>query len=158
MELLPRQVSAAAVSGTMVSVATTATLMLLAKAAGKAAVQPTNATSHWLHGETAGGVERMDVPHTLVGYATHHASAIFWALIFEAWLTSRPPRRPARLLAEASIMTAIAATVDYGITPKRLTPGWEEVLPKRSILGTFAVMAVALAAGSMLGQRLRNSH
>jgi hypothetical protein len=46
----------------------------------------------------------------------------------------------------------IAALVDYGITPKRFTPGWEELLSKRSIGVTYAAMALGLTAGVMLTQ------
>ena len=52
-------------------------------------------------------------------------------------------------------MSAIAAVVDYGVTPKRLTPGWEEVLSKRSIGMTYAAMALGLATGAMLTQEWR---
>ena len=95
------------------------------------------------------------MPHTLVGYGTHHASAVFWALPFEAWLAGQPPRTPLAMLRDATIMSAIAATVDYGIVPKRLTPGWEDVLSKRSIVATYGVLALGLAAGALLTQRLR---
>src|SRR5687768_16459966 len=102
-------------------------------AEGKGSLQPTNSTSHWLHGERAGAVWRADSGHTLVGYATHHPSAIF----FERWLAARPPRSPLLLLRAASLVAAIAAAVAYGLVPKRLTPGWEHVLSKRSILATY---------------------
>jgi len=49
-------------------------------------------------------------------------------------------------------MSTIAAIIDYGITPKRFTPGWEEVLSKRSIGLTYVAMALGLAAGAMLTQ------
>jgi hypothetical protein len=52
-------------------------------------------------------------------------------------------------------MSAIAAAVDYGITPKRAAPGWEEVLSKRSIGITYAVMALGLAAGALLAREWR---
>ena len=145
----------AAVSGTVVSLATTAVLALLARAEGKDALQPTNSTSHWLHGGQAGAFRQADVAHTLIGYGTHHASACFWAFPFEAWLASRPPRTPLLMLRDASVIAAIAAAVDYGIVPKRLTPGWETVLSKRSIAGVFVAMAVGLAAGGMINQELR---
>jgi hypothetical protein len=47
-------------------------------------------------------------------------------------------------------MSTIAALVDYGITPKRFTPGWEEMLSKRSMGLTYAAMALGLTAGAML--------
>lgn len=146
--------SSALVSGTIASLATTAVLAALAKAERKRAVQPTNATSHWLHGDRAAKVKKLDAKHTLVGYGTHHASAVFWALPFEAWRTSQPPRTPLLMLRDASVMAAIAAAIDYGAVPKRLTPGWEEVLSKRSITATYAVLALALAAGGLINQTL----
>lgn len=144
----------AAISGTVVSLATTAVLALLARNEGKGILQPTNSTSHWLHGEQAGSVRHGDVAHTLVGYGTHHASSVLWALFFESWLASRPPRPPLVMVRDALGTAAIAAAVDYGLVPRRLTPGWEAVLSKRSIAATFLVMAAGLAAGGMLSQEL----
>jgi hypothetical protein len=155
LRLTPTVVRSALLTGTVASLATTAALTLLAKAEGKRSVQPTNSTSHWLHGESAGHVRRVDAAHTAVGYLTHHASAIFWALLFEAWLADRPPRSPGHMLANAAGMASIAAAIDYGVTPKRLTPGWEAVLPKRSIVATFGVLALGLAAGALASQNLR---
>jgi hypothetical protein len=149
----PMQIGLSAlISGTAAGLSSAAALALLAKAEGKGALQPTHATSHWLHGEKAGRRKTADVSHTLIGYGTHHASALFWALPFQAWLAARPPRTPAKLLRDALVMSAIAAAVDYGATPKRLTPGWELVLSKRSILAAYGALALGLAAGAMLAQ------
>lgn len=146
----------ALVTGTVASVVSTGALALLATAEGKGPLQPTNATSHWLHGDEAARHRRPDAAHTLVGYGTHHASAVFWALPFEIWLASRPPRSTGGLLRDACAMAAIAAAVDYGITPKRLTPGWELVLSRRSLWATFGAMALGLAAGAALSRTLRS--
>jgi hypothetical protein len=89
----------AAVSGTVASVVMAATLAALARREGKGAAQPLNATSHWLHGEGASTLRHADVTHTALGYATHHASAWLWALLFERWLGERPPRAPPRCCA-----------------------------------------------------------
>jgi len=140
----------ALVTGTAASVASTAALALLARAEGKSAVQPTNATSHWLHDDSAASYREPDAAHTLIGYTTHHASAVFWAMPFEAWLASQPPRTTAELLRNACIMSAIAAVIDYGATPKRLTPGWELVLSKRSMVATYGAVALGLAAGALV--------
>ena len=147
----------ALLTGTVDSIATTRTLAFLARGEGKKAVQPTNSTSHWIHGEGAADVEDFDVAHTAIGYGTHHASAIFWAIPFEAWLATQPPRTPRQLLRDAALMSAIAATVDYTITPKRLTPGWEEVLSKRSIAATFGSMAIGLAVGAIVTEHVRRA-
>lgn len=142
----------ALVTGTTVSIASTAALALLARAEGKSAVQPTNATSHWLHGDSAALHRELDAAHTLLGYATHHASALFWAVPFEAWLAARPPRTTAGLLHHACAMSAIAAVVDYGATPKRLTPGWELVLSKRSMVTIYGAIAIGFTAGSLVAR------
>jgi hypothetical protein len=142
----------ALVTGTVTSVVSTAALALLAKAEGQGTLQPTNATSHWLHGDEAARHDEFDVAHTLLGYATHHASAIFWAVPFEAWLAVRPPSTPADLLRNACAMSAIAAAVDYGVTPKRLTPGWELVVSKNSMVATYGAMALGLAAGALVAR------
>lgn len=148
----------ATLSGSVASVVTTAALAALARAEGRGALQPTNSTSHWLHGESAGRVRSMDAAHTLTGYATHHASAVFWALPFEYWLQRRPPRTGGELLLDAAAMSAIAAAVDYGLAPKRFTPGWEDVLPTRSLVATYGALALGLAAGALVTQRIRESN
>jgi hypothetical protein len=84
--------AAALISGTAASLSMTAALALLAKKEGKGALQPINSTSHWLHGEQASSVRSLDVSHTGLGFGTHHVSALFWALIFESWLATRPGR------------------------------------------------------------------
>jgi general stress protein 26 len=48
----------------------------------------------------------------------------------ERWLARQPQHTPLLILRDAAAMSAIAAAVDYGITPKRATPGWEEVLSR----------------------------
>ena len=142
----------ALVTGTAASVVSTAALALLARGEGKSVFQPTNATSHWLHGDSAALHREPDAAHTLIGYATHHASALFWAVPFEVWLAARPPRTSAGLLRDACAMSAIAAAIDYGVTPKRLMPGWELVLSKGSMAATYGAMALGLAAGALLAR------
>jgi hypothetical protein len=142
----------ALVTGTTASIVSTAALALLAQGEGKSAFQPTNATSHWLHGDSATLHHEADAAHTLTGYATHHVSALFWAVPFEVWLAARPPRTAVGLLRDACAISAIAATIDYGVTPRRLTPGWELVLSKRSMVATFGAMALGLAAGALVAR------
>lgn len=143
----------ALVSGTVASIATTAALSLLARGAGRSAVAPINATSHWAHGDVAADVSSPDASHTLVGYLTHHGATIFWAYLFErlAGLRGRPGAPV--LFRDATAVAAIAAVVDYGLVPKRLTPGWELVLPKRRVATAYAVLAAGLAVGGWLSQR-----
>jgi hypothetical protein len=145
-----RQAAASAViSGTVASLVSSATLGMLARLEGKSAVQPLNATSHWLHGENAGKVSELDARHTATGYATHHGASIFWATLFEAVLQGKQ-RTPLEIVKYAALVSAVAAAVDYGLVPKRLTPGWEEALSKPSMTAGFAAMALGLALGGVL--------
>jgi hypothetical protein len=54
-------------------------------------------------------------------------------------------------------MSAVAGVVDYGIVPRRLTPGWELALPPKSVAAVLAAMALGLAAGGILAQRGRKT-
>ena len=147
--------ASALVSGTAASLAMTVALALLARKEQKSAVQPINSTSHWLHGEEAGSFRSVDLSHTAVGFGTHHVSALFWAAIFETRLANRRQPTAVAILRDAAVMSAIAAAVDYGITPKRLTPGWEEVLSKRAIGIAYGAMALGLAGGALLAREWR---
>ena len=144
----------AVTSGTIASVTSTVALALLARAEGKGALQPVNSTSHWMNGEQAASFRRADLAHTAVGYATHHAATVFWAVLFERWVGGRRPAAVLPLMQDALAMSAFAAAVDYGATPKRFTPGWEFVLSKRSMAVAYAAMALGLAAGALVNRRV----
>ena len=144
----------ALVTGSVASVISTAALATLAKLEGKGALEPTNATSHWLWGRRSRGWRHADVEHTVVGYATHHASAIFWAFMLEAWLAAQPPRSTAELFGDAAAVSGVAATVDYGAAPRRITPGWELALSDRSMIAAFAALAFGLGCGASASRAL----
>jgi hypothetical protein len=144
----------ALISGTIASIASSAALAAMAKAEGKAASSPINATSHWLHGESAADVRSIDVAHTATGYLTHHGACLLWASIMESIISNRKNVSPAEIALIAVGVSAFAAGVDYGITPKRFTPGWEEVLSVRSMGVAYASMAIGLAVGGLLTPRI----
>lgn len=148
----------ALLTGTVAGLASAAALASLARAEGKGAVRPINATSHWLHGDKAAECGELDATHTLIGSATHYVSAVFWALPFELWRAKRRPRSTGTLLLGACMTSAVAAAIDYGATPKRLTPGWELVLGKRSMVVTYGVLALGLLFGTKLAQAVVDRH
>ena len=150
-----RILRSALVSGSCASFGSAAALALAARVEGKAAVRPINATSHWLNGEAAGSHEDFDGAHTVVGFLTNHVASIFWAVFFEAWHARRRLAGPFPMLRDALIMSAVAAAVDYGATPKRFTPGWEFVLSKKGMAVAYGGLAVGLAAGALLTQSAR---
>jgi hypothetical protein len=54
-------------------------------------------------------------------------------------------------------VAAAAYVTDYHVVPKRLTPGWELRISPRSLLATYAVLALALPLRGLLGGRRRRS-
>lgn len=142
-------------SGAVASATSTAALALLARAEGQGVLQPVNSTSHWMNGQQAASFRGADIAHTAVGYATHHAATVFWAVLFERWVGARRPAGTLALMPDALVVSAIAAAVDYGATPKRFTPGWEFVLSKRSMAVAYLAMACGLAAGASMNRRTR---
>src|SRR4051812_36566244 len=111
-----RTLRSAFVSGSAASITSTMALALLARAEGKTASQPINATSHWLNRSEAGSFKGVDIAHTAVGYATHHAATLFWAVLFERWIGTRRPLPVLTLFQRALATSAVAALVDYGAT------------------------------------------
>ncbi|HLS81405.1 MAG TPA: hypothetical protein VK025_08380 [Steroidobacter sp.] len=144
----------ALVSGTLASVLSTGVLMWLGgRRLGRPAA-PTNATSHWLWGdEESFQADELSLRHTGVGYATHHASAVMWAMLLERWLARTPHPTSARIVRDAALISALAAFVDYQLTPRRLRPGFEARLPTHSLVGVFAALGVGLATGAILNRR-----
>ena len=61
----------------------------------------------------------------------------------------RPPRSANDLLGRAASIGVLAAAVDYTITPKRLTPGWELVLSKTSMAVVYAAMSAGFAGAAL---------
>ena len=143
----PAPLRAILLAGTAGSILSAAALAAASLARGKGVWQPLNATSHWRHGEAAASLRSLDVAHTGVGAATHWAATVFWASGFEAWMRARPPRSGVGRLAVAIAVAAIAAFVDYRLTPRRFTPGWEYVLGKLGMGTGYAAMAVGFVAG-----------
>jgi len=140
-------------SGAMAGLASLLAVIGSAAAEGRGALQPINATSHWLHGQKAGKYKRADASHTGVGLVTHAASAMFWAVPFAYWASRRAPQSLPRLLCGAAALSAFAALFDYGVVPRRITPGWELAVSNRAVGGAFAAMAIGLAAGAWAAQR-----
>lgn len=116
------------------------------------AATATNATSHWLWGERAMHRHRPSVRHTVPGYAIHHASSVFWGVAFERLLLNRRPTA-ARAATTAAAVSTLAYVVDYGLTPKRLTPGFERHLGARGMVMTYAAIAAGFAITALLRQR-----
>jgi hypothetical protein len=139
----PGLVLGTVLSGTAVSLVTTALLSLVAQMRGRHPVETINATSHWFWGDGAGRTRAVDGKHTALGFATHHLASMLWASVFQFVRRASPGRSP---LADAAGVSILAAVVDYLVVPKRLTPGWEKVVSPGAIALAYAAMTIGLIA------------
>src|SRR5439155_9381492 len=106
---------------------------------------PLNGPSQWVWGRSAPNARGFSVRHTVVGYAIHHLAATFWATFFERVCLAVPHPMP---LAVGT--AAIANGVDYLLTPKRLQPGYERQLSRRSLAFAYGAFALGLAAAAIM--------
>jgi len=145
----------AALTGTVANLVLTAALAGLARAEGRHPLRPFNAPSHWLHGRGTGRLRRADLSHTGLGFLTNHGASIMWAVPLQLLLERLGARSVPAVLGSSVLVSALAAVLDYGILPRRLSPGWEEALPKRSVAAAFGALAIGLAAGALLTRAIR---
>lgn len=137
------------VAGTVASVLSTAVLALVGRRQAGSAAAPVNAASHWLWGDSALRADGTDWRHTLTGALTQHGASVFWATLHAAACARRPAARSWPAAAAGGIATSAAAyVIDYTITPKRFTPGYEHRLDSRGMLAVYAALAVGFAVGA----------
>ena len=150
-----RTLQRAAISGTVASLVSTLTLAALGRRESGSALGPINAVSHWYWGRRATRQDGASLKYTLPGYLTHHGASVFWAVIFERLFGHRPRRDPVAALATGATVATLAAVIDYTITPKRLTPGYEERLSIPSLVVVYTAFAVGLALTEVTRGRRR---
>lgn len=144
----------ALVSGTVAGVTTAVTAALTARAQGMPAAAPINAVSHVVWAGDATRKNTWSGKYTLLGFAINHASAIFWATLYEALIAGRSAgRSTAEKLAAGALTSAVAYVTDYHLMPDRLTPGYEKRLSKRGLAPIFAALALSLPLRSLLDPR-----
>lgn len=136
----------ALISGAVASVLSTAVLALCGHIENRRPAGPLNGPSQWIFGRDAAQLRRPSLRHTLTGFLIHHATATGWAWIHERLFGARKDRQtmPQRL-ARAGATAAVANFVDYQLTPKRLQPGFEKQLSRKSMFAVYATFAVGLA-------------
>jgi hypothetical protein len=139
-----------AVSGSFASLFSAAYLAWAGHRRGQPAA-PVNAVSHWFFGEPSLHEDRSSLKYTLTGYLTHHAAAIFWGVLHaKAWGAREQAKTPLPAVAGAATAAAVACFVDYQLTPKRLTPGFEHRLGRPEMANVYAFFALGLAVGTLV--------
>jgi hypothetical protein len=150
---IARLLTSAFISESVASIVGAAALALLSQAAGKRGVRPINAPSHWWHGVAAGSVREMDLQHTAVGYATHHAHPSSGAPSSRCFARDRNCDAVC-IARDAMLVSAAAGATDYGPDAAQI----EARLGNRSAqtLGCrrFCALAVGLGLGGLITRQI----
>jgi hypothetical protein len=145
------------VAGTLASVLSTAVLGLLGRRQIGGAAAPLNAVSHWLWGADALREDRATWKYTLPGALTQHAASVLWATLYSlVYGHRREAKELSQAIAGGVATSATAYVIDYTITPKRLTPGYEHRLDGAGMLAVYAALAVGFTAGALLLRAIDN--
>ncbi|WP_028311623.1 hypothetical protein [Derxia gummosa] len=137
-------------SGALASLASALVASWRTKRESGSAPAAMNATSHWYWGDRAAARDEADVKHTALGYATHHGATMVWSTVYEKAFGERAERSAVHALCGGAAVAALACFVDYGLTPKRFTPGFEKRLRMGSMAGVYGALALGLAAASLV--------
>ena len=144
-----------AVSGSLASVLSAAYLAWAGQRRGQPAA-PVNAVSHWIFGDRALHEDEPSLMHTLGGYLIHHTASIFWGVLHaKAWGAREQAKDPIPAVAGAGTAASVACFVDYQLTPKRLTPGFEHRLGRPEMANVYAFFALGIAIGSLVMKKRR---
>lgn len=152
MTMIPwsRALREGAVAGTVASILSAACLVWAGNRRGEPAA-PINAVSHWFFGDLALRKDDPSALYTVAGYVTHHLASMFWAVLHaKAWGARREAKEPLPAAAGAIAASGVACFVDYQLTPKRFTPGFEHRLSRPELAGVYASFALGLAIGTLL--------
>jgi hypothetical protein len=144
----------ALVSGAVASVLSTALLALCGQLENRRPAGPVNGPSQWIFGRRAARVRQPSLRHTLTGFLVHHAMATGWAFLHERAFGEHKAQQPfSKRLGRAAVTATAANIVDFQLTPKRLRPGFETQLSRKSLFVVYAAFAVGLALVVPTGRR-----
>jgi hypothetical protein len=149
----PPTLKRAIATGLVAGLATTAAVAARGFRETGSGVAPINATSHVLWGDEAGKTNAVDVKHTATGLLINAGAGVFWAFVQELLLRRMKHRDRATVAATGAAVAGLAKVVDYHLIPRRLTPGWELRLSRRSVALGFVVLGVSLAVARLLQSR-----
>lgn len=143
----------ALVSGAVASVLSTAVLALCGQIENRRPAGPINGPSQWVYGRRAARVRQPSLRHTLTGFLVHHAMATGWAFLHERAFGEHKAQQPfSKRLARAAVTASAANIVDFQLTPKRLRPGFETQLSRKSLFAVYATFAIGLALVARAGR------
>jgi hypothetical protein len=136
----------ALLSGSWAGLYMSGAIGLIGKITGGRAVTPLNAISHILWGNQAAREHNWSMKYTGSGLILNQLACLFWAGCCEAMTNARHPPR----LSTAAAVSAVAYVTDYHVVPRRFTPGFELLFPRRIFPILYAALAMSLVAGGRM--------
>jgi hypothetical protein len=142
-------------TGSIASLTSAAALAAAGRRAGCGAWAPLNAPSHWLFADAALRCRGPSARYTGTGCLIHHASSVMWGVLHARYVAGPPEARtslPGQFAAGA-VTAALACLVDYRLTPRALSPGFEHHLSRSALFGVYAALALGFGLSSWLQRR-----
>lgn len=143
MSITPYTVKPILASGTYAGLCMSTAIGLIGKMTIGKAVTPLNAISHILWGRKAARANNWSMKYTGSGLILNQLACLFWAGCYEA--LAEENRSPG--FSKAITVSAVAYLTDYHVVPRRFTPGFEFVFPRRMSPCLYAALALSLVAG-----------
>lgn len=112
-----------------------------------------NAPSQFLWGDADLDERRYTLRHTLPGVAINSGAGMFWAAIMQGFLPRSGRRALGRALLAGTAASSLAWVVDYHLIPRRLSPGVQERVSARSLVGIHGLFGLGLGLGAWLVAR-----
>lgn len=133
------------VSGTAAALASSVMLALCGWIENRKPFGPNNGPSQWLWGTPAARRTDFSPRYTLPGYFIHHAMSLMWSRMHHFVFAPRARSQPLQQrVAQGAATAAVACFVDYRLTPRRLQPGFEQQLSRKSLFLVYASFGIAM--------------
>jgi hypothetical protein len=141
-------------TGKLASIATTGAAALCGQMELGKPFAPINAISHIAFGDDALDQDEASLKYTVTGALLNDGACVSWAALYEQFFGRDAQQGKVPLvITGGALISALAYVVDYRLVPKRFTPGLEQRLSSRSLLFIYTVLALSLAAGSLINAR-----
>jgi hypothetical protein len=119
--------------------------MVCGRAEGQSGWRPINAISHIAWGSKAAQKNLLTARYTGMGLLLNGVACGFWAWLYRHCRRSmRSPDSFLLSVGSGVAISALAYVTDYYVVPRRLTPGFELTLSRRSFPWLYGALAVGL--------------
>lgn len=131
--------------GQICTLATTGAVALCGQIESGKPFAPINAVSHITFGDEALTQDDFSLKYTVTGVMLNNSANASWAAVHEILFGEYQDEGNVPVsLAGGFIVSLLAYITDFYVVPKRITPGFEHRLSKRSLLFVYILLALAL--------------